>query len=231
MSPMNDKLIVRDYFNNTGFERWRRIYGDEAVNRIQHSIRVGHQRTCERVLEWLGDVRDQSICDAGCGLGSLSFPLAERGARVFATDISEKMILEARRRQKSRLPDSDNPRFEVLELEQIDGRYDTVVCLDVLIHYPLDQVEKMLAHLSNRAGEHLILTYAPKTLLFAALKKVGEFFPGANKTTRAYQHRSEDIEAILTRLGWKILRRAAIDDKFYFARLVMTARPASAGVA
>lgn len=221
---MEEKLIVRDYFSNTGFERWKRIYGDEAVNRIQHSIRVGHQRTCDRVLDWLGNISGKSICDAGCGLGSLSLPLAQRGAQVLATDISEKMILEAsHRRQQLQLP-PDNPHFEVLELERIGGHYDIVICLDVLIHYPLAQVEKMLAHHSSLAGEHLLITYAPKTLLFAALKKVGEFFPGANKTTRAYQHRSEDIEAILLRQGWKIVRRAAIDDKFYFARLLMTGR-------
>ena len=224
MSPMEEKLIVRDYFNNTGFDRWKRIYGDEAVNRIQQSIRVGHQRTCDKVLEWLGDVNGQQICDAGCGLGSLSLPLALRGANVLGTDISEKMILEARRRASKALPDPTNLQLEVLELEQIGGQFDTVICLDVLIHYPLPQVERMLAHLSARAGDRLIITYAPKTVIFTALKKIGEFFPGANKTTRAYQHRSNDIEAILGRLGWKIARRAAIDDKFYFARLLMTGR-------
>lgn len=217
---MEEKIIVRDYFNETGFDRWKRIYGDGAVNRIQHSIRVGHQRTVNRVLDWLGDVRGRSICDAGCGLGSLSLPLAERGGIVYSTDISEKMVQEARRRTAQR----ENPRFEVLELERIDGQYEIVVCLDVLIHYPLPQVEKMLAHLSGLSTDTLILTYAPKTVFFALLKGIGQFFPGANKTTRAYQHRSEDIEALLSRLGWKIVRRAAIDDKFYFARLVMAQR-------
>lgn len=221
---MEEKLIVRDYFNTTGFDRWKRIYGDEAVNRIQHSIRVGHARTVERVLEWLGEVEGRTVCDAGCGMGSLSIPLAERGARVLGTDISERMVQEACRRRNQQLSTNVNPSFEVLELERITGTYDIVVCLDVLIHYPLPQVEKMLAHLSDRATSHLVLTYAPKTALFTLLKGIGQLFPGASKTTRAYQHRSTDIEAILSRLGWKIARRAAIDDKFYFARLVMTER-------
>jgi len=30
-----DKEIVRDYFNSTGFDRWRRIYGEGDVNRVQ----------------------------------------------------------------------------------------------------------------------------------------------------------------------------------------------------
>lgn len=221
---MEEKTVVRNYFNETGFDRWRRIYGDEAVNRIQYSIRVGHQRTIDRVLEWLGDVQGRTICDAGCGMGSLSIPLAQRGAIVYGTDISEKMVSEAHRRAQKSLPEATPLKFDVIELELVDGQYEVVICLDVLIHYPLPQVEKMLSHLSSLSTKSLILTYAPKTVLFALLKRIGQFFPGANKTTRAYQHRSVDIEAILMRLGWKIARRAAIDDKFYFARLVMAER-------
>ncbi|MFS8924658.1 magnesium protoporphyrin IX methyltransferase, partial [Synechococcus sp. B60.1] len=29
---MQEKTIVRNYFNTVGFERWRRIYGNEEVN-------------------------------------------------------------------------------------------------------------------------------------------------------------------------------------------------------
>ena len=32
---MQEKTIVRDYFNSVGFERWRRIYGEEEVNFVQ----------------------------------------------------------------------------------------------------------------------------------------------------------------------------------------------------
>ena len=39
-----------------------------------------------------------SFCDAGCGVGSLSLPLLSRGAKVFASDISDAMADEARER-------------------------------------------------------------------------------------------------------------------------------------
>ncbi|MFN6068685.1 MAG: magnesium protoporphyrin IX methyltransferase, partial [Pseudanabaena sp.] len=48
-----DKDIVRDYFNSTGFDRWRRIYGEGSdVNRVQRDIRTGHQQTVDYVLGW-----------------------------------------------------------------------------------------------------------------------------------------------------------------------------------
>jgi magnesium-protoporphyrin O-methyltransferase len=89
----NDKAIVKDYFNATGFDRWRRIYGDGEVNKVQKDIRIGHQQTIDTVIEWLKadeNLSSLSVCDAGCGVGSLSIPLAQEGAKIFASDISEK---------------------------------------------------------------------------------------------------------------------------------------------
>ena len=53
MDAVDDKKIVREYFNATGFDRWRRIYGDGEVNKVQLDIRTGHQQTVDTVLGWL----------------------------------------------------------------------------------------------------------------------------------------------------------------------------------
>jgi len=53
MNVADDKTIVREYFNSTGFDRWRRIYGDGEVNKVQLDIRTGHQQTVATVLSWL----------------------------------------------------------------------------------------------------------------------------------------------------------------------------------
>ena len=70
------------------------------------------------------------------------------------------------------------PRFEVRDLEILEGRYDVVVCLDVLIHYPHEEARTMIRHLASLAGERLLISFAPKTLNFDLLKRVGELFPG-----------------------------------------------------
>ncbi len=214
---MSERAVVRDYFNSLGFDRWRRIYGDGEVNRVQRDIREGHARTLETVLGWLGDVKDVSICDAGCGVGSLSIPLAERGAKVFASDISEKMVGEAIARRDAQLGQSENPTFGVADLESISGSYDTVICLDVMIHYPEADALAMLTHLTSLAQNRLIFSFAPKTTLLVLLKKIGELFPGPSKTTRAYQHRETVLVKHLASLGWQVQQRATIKSSFYFA--------------
>ncbi|GAB4216710.1 MAG: magnesium protoporphyrin IX methyltransferase [Synechococcales cyanobacterium] len=216
--PENEKEVVRTYFNSIGFERWRRIYGQEDVNVVQRDIRAGHERTITLVLDWLQDLPPATtVCDAGCGVGSLCLPLAERGLTVFASDISEQMVAEAQRRQQERLGPLNNPRFSVSDLESISGRYDAVVCLDVMIHYPEADALRMLTHLTSLAQQRLIFSFAPKTPLLNVLKKVGQFFPGASKATRAYQHSESQLVDHLDQLGWKVDRRATIGSRFYFA--------------
>ncbi|CCH65488.1 Mg-protoporphyrin O-methyltransferase [Richelia intracellularis HM01] len=138
MDVTDDKIIVKNYFNSTGFDRWKRIYGDGNINKVQLDIRNGHQQTIDKVLDWLkedGNLTQISVCDAGCGVGSLSIPLATAGAKVHASDISEKMVEEGKARALYTLENNDNPTFAVQELEAISGSYHTVICLDVLIHY------------------------------------------------------------------------------------------------
>jgi magnesium-protoporphyrin O-methyltransferase len=223
MNSVDDKTIVKEYFNATGFDRWRRIYGDGEVNKVQQDIRIGHQQTVDTVVSWLkadNNLNNLSICDAGCGVGSLSIPLAEAGAQVYASDISEKMVGEAKEKAQATLGSNNHPTFAVQDLESLSGKYHTVICLDVLIHYPQEKAAEMLAHLASMAESRLILSFAPKTCLLTILKRIGEFFPGPSKTTRAYQHREKDIIAILEAKGFAIARNDMTSTRFYFSRIL-----------
>ncbi|GAB4548840.1 MAG: magnesium protoporphyrin IX methyltransferase [Pleurocapsa sp.] len=225
---VDDKTIVKDYFNQTGFDRWRRIYGNtEDVNKVQKKIRIGHQKTIDTVVEWLkadGNLSEISVCDAGCGVGSLSIPLAQEGATVFASDISEKMVGEAKEKAAEALEDTSKLTFAVEDLEALSGKYHTVICLDVLIHYPTEEAAKMISHLASLAESRLILSFAPKTCLLYALKKIGEFFPGPSKTTRAYQHKESEIIKILESNGFSIKRTGMTSVSFYYSRILEAVR-------
>ncbi len=227
MNAVDDKAIVTEYFNATGFDRWRRIYGNGEVNKVQQDIRTGHQQTVDTVLSWLqadGNLNHITICDAGCGVGSLSIPLAQAGAKVFSSDISQKMVGEAQKRAEAALGSKNNPTFAVKDLEALTGKYHTVVCLDVLIHYPQAKAAEMISHLASLAESRLILSFAPKTLGLTVLKKVGDFFPGPSKATRAYQHREADIIKILEDQGFLPNGNGMTSTSFYYSRLIEATR-------
>ena len=151
----DEMASVREYFNTSGFERWRKIYGEtDDVNKVQLDIRTGHAQTVDKVLGWMeGHEEGGSVCDAGCGTGSLAIPLAMRGATVYGSDISSAMTGEAQRRFEAERGAGDvkgSAEFEAKDLESIEGSYDTVACLDVMIHYPQSKVWFSYTHIYIR---------------------------------------------------------------------------------
>lgn len=216
---------VKSYFNTSGFERWNKIYGEtDEVNSVQLDIRQGHAQTVDKVLNWFeaeGSLGGVSVADCGCGTGSLAIPLALRGADVYATDISSSMAAEADRRYKSARTEGakGSAVFEAKDLESVTGRYDTVTCIDVMIHYPQDKADAMIQHLASLSDRRLVVSFAPKTPYYSVLKRIGELFPGPSKATRAYLHAEDDVEAALQRAGFKVVKKEMTATKFYFSRL------------
>ena len=223
----DEAASVRDYFDKVGFERWQKIYGEtDEVNKVQLDIREGHQKTVDKILDWLPENMDgMTVCDAGAGTGSLAIPLAHRGAGVSASDISASMIGEAETRYNQSIAAGAKapavaPKFEALGLEECTGEYDVVSCIDVMIHYPDDRVAAMVGHLASLSKKKLIVSFAPKTLAYSILKRIGELFPGPSKATRAYLHDEGEVEEALEKAGFRVTRRQMTATSFYFSRIL-----------
>ena len=220
-----EKQEVKGYFETTGFDRWNRIYSEsDDVNKVQRNIRIGHQKTVDNVLAWLeeqGDLANRSFCDAGCGVGSLTLPLAQLGAgSIAASDLSEAMVQEAERRAADAGIAPGRISLLASDLESLSGRYETVICLDVFIHYPQGPAEEMVRHLASLAEKHLIVSFAPYTPLLALLKGIGQLFPGPSKTTRAYTLREAGIVKAAEAAGFVLKQRSLNKAPFYFSRLL-----------
>lgn len=127
------------------------------------------------------------------------------------------MATEAGRRAKEL--GIDNAEFYSSDLESVTGKYNTVTCVDVAIHYPTDKMTEMVTHLCSLAEDRVIISFAPKTWYYVALKKVGEMFPGPSKTTRAYLHEEDVVRDALRAAGFEIARDDMTGTNFYFSRL------------
>merc|ERR1712151_650236 len=139
-----------------------------------------------------------------------------------ASDISDSMANEAGRRAKEL--GIKNAKFYTSDLESVEGKYNTVTCVDVAIHYPTDKMTGMLGHLCGLAEERVIVSFAPKTWYYVLLKKIGELFPGPSKTTRAYLHEEEVVIDALKSAGFAIERTEMTGTNFYFSRLLEARR-------
>jgi malonyl-CoA O-methyltransferase len=116
----NPITTVRD-----GYDRWAAVY-DHDANPLQ-------AMEGPVVRAALGDVRNLSVLDLGCGTGRHSLWLAEAGATVTAVDFSEGMLAEARRK-----PGAETIRFMIHDLHQPlpfqSNSFDVVVSGLVLEH-------------------------------------------------------------------------------------------------
>lgn len=139
------------------------------------------------MLAWFqaqGGIKDTTICDCGCGTGSLAVPLALNGAAVTASDISASMVQEAERRYKEALsaggtPPATAPVWEATDLESASGKYEVVTCLDVMIHYPQVSAatwppSSCLASMSGRSSHSQVAcmrlsTTRARTIVFTTL--------------------------------------------------------------
>lgn len=127
------------------------------------------------------------------------------------------MADEAARRAKELGIDAN---FYTSDLESVSGKYDTVTCVDVAIHYPSDKMAEMVGHLCSLAEDRVIISFAPKTWYYVFLKKIGELFPGPSKTTRAYLHEEQIVRDALAKAGFEVARDEMTATNFYFSRLL-----------
>lgn len=55
------------------------------------------------------------------------------------------------------------------------GEYDTVSCIDVMIHYPSDKMADMVKHLASLSERRLIISFAPDTWCDSAtVRRIGD---------------------------------------------------------
>ena len=207
---------VHKYFETSGFSRWSAIYGSGDIPPIWKVIRDGHQRAIDKVVEWVTAEKMHTALDAGCGTGTLAIELAGHGFEVDAFDVSAPMIHFAKYinggRTKGFAPD-----FMVGDIAALAGRektYDLVCCLDVLFHYPYEEVSDMLRRLMSLSAHKVVASFAIRTPMNDFWMKVGQRFHTKNRMTKLFMFSYDEVEQILYRAGFRITRKHRV--KFFF---------------
>ncbi len=173
---------IETYFDRTAAANWARLTSTEPVGRIRASVRAGRDRMRTTLLSWLPqDLRGARLLDAGCGTGALAVEAARRGADVVAIDLSPTLVALAR----ERLPESVGTGSILFcsgdMLDPSLGRFDHVVAMDSLIHYDQADMVRVLSAWAERTQGSMLLTFAPRTPLLAAMRSVGRLFPRNNR--------------------------------------------------
>jgi len=84
-SYLKTRSRLETYFARTAAATWERLTSDAPVSGIRQTVREGREAMHGMLLGALpADLRGARVLDAGCGAGTLSIAMAERGAGVVA---------------------------------------------------------------------------------------------------------------------------------------------------
>ncbi len=219
---------LQTYFDRTAMETWARLTSDAPVSRIRETVRAGRDRMRAALLSWLpADMTGAALLDAGCGTGALSVEAARRGARVTAVDIAGNLVGLAGERAGELGGGSID--FRVGDMRDAAlGRFDHVVAMDSLIHYPAAEIVEVLAALAPRTGRSILFTFAPRTPALWLMWSVGLLFPRADRAPAlepvAEQRLRRAIAAHPALAGWRPGRTERVASGFYTSQAMELVR-------
>lgn len=171
---------LQTYFDQTASKTWEQLTSDAPVSGIRATVRAGRNRMRDTLLSWLpADMTGMRLLDAGCGTGALAVEAAQRGADVVAIDVAGSLISIARQRA----PRGLNIDWRVGDLlDPALGRFDHVVAMDSLIHYPAFEITEVIRALGDRTRGSMAFTFAPQTPLLMVALGVGRLFPRSDRS-------------------------------------------------
>lgn len=173
---------LETYFDRTAAATWSRLTSEAPVGRIRATVRAGRDSMRATLLDWLpADLHGRRILDAGCGTGAFAVEAARRGADVVAVDLSPTLLDLAAARLPAGLAHRIAFRIGDMREAAMFGRYDHVVAMDSLIHYPLREIASVLSAFSRCTTGSMLFTFAPRTPALAAMHAVGRLFPRGDR--------------------------------------------------
>ena len=210
---------LETYFDRTAAAAWARLTSDAPVSRIRATVRAGRDEMRATLLGWLpDDLTGCRLLDAGCGTGAVAVEAARRGADVVAVDLAGTLLDLAR----TRIPSELAQRVSFIPGDMLDpsfGRFDHVVAMDSLIHYPAREMVAAIAALAARTDASLLVTFAPRTPALSVMHAVGKLFPRGDRAPaiepvgEGLLHRR--LEAALAGQGWVRGRTRRVASGFY----------------
>ena len=228
-SYISRRSALETYFDRTAVDAWAKLTTDAPVGSIRATVRAGRDEMRATMLSWLpDDLRGASVLDAGCGTGLFAVDAARRGAHVTAIDLSPTLVSLAGERAPADLA-GGAIAFHVGDmLNPPGGDFDHTIAMDSLIHYQARDAVNALATLANRTRKSLIVTFAPRTPLLAAMHSAGRLFPRKDRAPSIEPVAVDTLlrliatEARLSR--WRVGRTHRVARGFYISQALELVR-------
>lgn len=142
---------------------------NELVKRFESKERDGYQEP-DKVIEFLGDIKGQTIMDLGAGTGYFSFRFENAGAIVIAADVNQQFQNYIQKKKDSLKISDDKLRLRKIEYDDPllgSNEVDKVVIVNTYHH-----IENRVAYFSKvknglkKGGELVVIDFMKKEMPF-----------------------------------------------------------------
>jgi SAM-dependent methyltransferase len=162
----------------------------------------------EYAFHLLGDVRNKTVLDLGCGSGENLIPLLRRGAKVIGMDISPELIAVARARLEMAGMQAVLKVGSAYETGLESSSVDVVFCMSLVHHLDIAMAREEMRRLLVPAG--LIIVKEP-VRFSKAYARLRSLLPSHGDNSE-YEHP-------ITRDEWATLTKGFMVEKTRFFRL------------
>ena len=136
-------------------EFWDKLY---ETSPYSQSLTDDLLRAVTAALQFCGDIRGKRVADLGCGGGTLSLYLAEKGAEVHAIDISEVVIQRLQAKVQSLGITNVHPVCGDISNISADHKFDVVIGSMILHHIePFEPVRAASPRFDGPGRQSLLL--------------------------------------------------------------------------
>jgi 2-polyprenyl-3-methyl-5-hydroxy-6-metoxy-1,4-benzoquinol methylase len=179
---------------------------DEAILRRYRNPGRLYPKECGFRL--LGNLRDKSILDVGCGEGEDAMILARLGARVIGLDVSPRSIELARERAAlNGVADRTRFLFSPLSRANLPPHSFDVIWIDNVLHHVLDELEPTLDALLAAAKPGATVLCLEPVNLNQTLRRIRFLVPVHTEVTPGERPLEKRDLAVLERLIPGLRRR------------------------
>ncbi len=215
---------IASYFDKTAVKAWEKLTSNEPLSKIRESVRLGREKMKNHIISLIGkNYKGLTILDAGCGTGTLSIEIADKGAEVTAIDISPSLIKIAKSRTPKKFKNNGSVNFIWGDmLESSLGEFDHIVLMDSIIHYRPEEAVQLINALGSKCNKSLIFTFAPYTPILGAMIFFGKLFPKKDRAPFLEPVSEKYLIGLLKENlpDWKIGQIKRITSGFYRSQAV-----------
>ena len=157
----------------------------------------------EIVRRLAGNVKNRKILDVATGTGRFAIDLAKRGATVYATDLSDKMLQIAKQKAKKSKVKIVFKKADIEKLPYSDKKFDAVIGIRIIMH--LNDYKKALGEMKRVCKEdgYIIFEITNKYNIWTLLNNLFRFgiaeISKTHKKHRAKTYSYSEIKEFLAK--------------------------------